>query len=126
MRFAMLACRSTLAAGVLLGLAACGDDDAGSAVVGDQIRISGIEMAFVPAAVTTTPGRHEFVYTNDGAVYHELAVVGPDGAVLAAYSIAAGSEQTFDLDLKAGDYKLLCREPGHMEAGMVGTMTVTP
>ena len=106
-------------------LGACGEDRQPLAT-GEQIRIEGSEMAFTPAALTTATGRHLIVFTNVGAVRHELAVASPAGTVLVARSIGAGETVAFDVALeKAGIYRLLCREPGHTNAGMAGTLTVT-
>ncbi len=108
-----------------VGLGACGKDSP-PAVIGQEIRIVGTEMAFSPEGLRTSPGRHPIVFTNEGALYHELAVVSPEGTVLGARSIPGGETATFDVDLdKPGAYRLLCREPGHTQAGMVGTLTVT-
>jgi uncharacterized cupredoxin-like copper-binding protein len=124
MSFPTLAAFAIVAA-VTLGLGACGEGGQ-SVAMGEGLRIVGTEMAFSPEALTTPTGRHSIVFTNDGAVYHELAVASPDGNVLAARSIPAGEAATFDVELeRPGIYQLLCREPGHIEAGMVGTLTVT-
>jgi plastocyanin len=115
----------TFAVVAVLGLSACGQESR-PAALGQEIRIVGTEMAFSPEALIATPGRHRVVFTNKGAVYHELAIVAPAGAVLAARSLPAGATVAFDVELDGpGTYRLLCREPGHTEAGMVGKLTVT-
>jgi plastocyanin len=124
-------CNRLVWAGVtaaLMGtLGACGgDDDDAPAAEGEGLRIAGTEMAFSPAAPTTIVGRHEIVFVNEGKIYHELAVLAPDGTVLGARSIPAGQSVTFEVDLEGpGEFEMVCREPGHTEAGMVGTLTVT-
>lgn len=117
---------AVLTAAAVAVLGACGDDDS-PPPRGEAVRVVGTEMAFTPDDVAVPAGRHEVVFVNDGAVYHELAVVSSEGAVLGARSIPAGQTAKFDVDLdKAGRYRLVCREPGHTEAGMVGALTVTP
>lgn len=107
-----------------LGAGACGGDDEPEAA-GEEIRIVGTEMAFSPSNATATVGKHPITFANEGAIYHELAVVAADGTVLGARSIPAGQTAEFEVDLEApGDYRMVCREPGHTEAGMVGTLTV--
>lgn len=114
-----------VAIGLPVGLASCDSGD-GSVAAGTEIQISGTEMAFAPSDPVTSRGQHRIVFTNDGAVDHELAIAAPDGKVLVARSIAAGVRTTLEVDLDVvGRYALLCREPGHTEAGMVGTLTVT-
>ena len=86
---------------------------------------TGIEMWFDPSDPVVTPGRYEITLDNVGTVHHELAVVHEQGRVLGARSIAGGTSTTFEVDLsQPGEYDLVCREPGHVEAGMVGTLTV--
>jgi plastocyanin len=113
----------TVAMAIAVGLGACGG---GQAPTGAEIRIAGTEMAFSPHEVTTGVGRHRVVFANDGAAYHELAIVSPAGTVLAARSAPAGQTAAFDVVLEApGRYRLVCREPGHTAAGMAGALTVT-
>ncbi len=118
--------RAVAASTLILALGACGGDDEPRAR-GEDIRIVGTEMAFSPSTATATVGRHPVTFVNEGAIYHELAVLSPDGAALGARSIPAGQTAEFEIDLEApGDYRMVCREPGHTEAGMVGTLTVKP
>ena len=108
-----------------LGSEACGGEEE-SRVSGAEIRIVGTEMAFSPSEATATVGRHPVSFVNEGATYHELAIVAPDGTVLGARSIPGGETAAFEVDLgEPGAYRMVCREPGHTEAGMVGTLTVT-
>jgi plastocyanin len=109
---------------VALGLGGCGEEGQAEAM-GEELRIVGTEMAFSPEALTTPTGQHPIVFTNEGVVYHELALVSPGGTVLAARSVPAGETADFEVELdRPGTYQLLCREPGHTEAGMVGTLKV--
>ena len=113
-----------LAPFALLAASACGSDEPAQ-----QLEIAGgergAEMWFEPADPTVEPGRYELVFDNVGSVHHELAVLDPDGAVLAAASTAGRTTVSFEVDLSApGRYDLVCREPGHAQAGMVGTLTV--
>lgn len=93
--------------------------------VGEDLRVAGTEMAFSPQQLTTTPGRHRIIFTNEGAARHELAVASPGGTVLGARSIPEGQTVMFDITFAdSGVYRLVCREPGHTAAGMVGSVTV--
>lgn len=113
-----------VAVAAVIGVGACGTGQE-PAAAGQTIAIVGTEMAFSPAAATVREGSHRIEFTNAGAIYHELAVVSPGGDVLAARSIPAGETVTFDVDLDGPHtYRLVCREPGHTEAGMAGTLTV--
>ena len=91
------------------------------------------KLKFDPSSLVVAKGETiHFVITNSGTVTHELAL-GPadkvaadqiDGTVVVeADEIEAGMAKdlvyTFD---GAGPYGFACHEPGHFEAGMVGTI----
>ena len=104
--------------------AACGSDEPATplTISGGE---TGSEMWFHPDDPEVSPGRYEITFENVGDVYHELAVVAPSGEMLSARSVGGGGSFTLDVDLsEPGTYLLACREPGHTEAGMAGTLTV--
>jgi uncharacterized cupredoxin-like copper-binding protein len=67
---------------------------------------------------------HNFVILKQGAVYTTGADIKPEDIIIDA-KLAAGEsgEFTFKID-EAGEYKVVCNVPGHLEAGMVGTLTI--
>jgi manganese oxidase len=80
------------------------------------------EFALAPASVTV-PAGGSLEVTNSGSTAHNLSVSGAD---FATADLAAGDSETLDLgDLAPGTYDLLCTIPGHADAGMTGTLTVT-
>ena len=107
-------------------LAGCGSDDASPAT---PLRIEGgergAEMYFDPVSPEAAAGAVAVTFDNVGAVHHELALVDASGSAVAARSIAGKTRASFDVELEPGTYQLVCREPGHEAAGMVGTLTVT-
>lgn len=112
-------------AGAALVLVACGSDEPAA-----PLTISGGEtgsaMWFDPDAPEVEAGRYEVTFENVGAVHHELAFVDESGTALAARSIPGASSTTFEVDLsEPGRYEMVCREPGHVAAGMVGTLTAS-
>jgi uncharacterized cupredoxin-like copper-binding protein len=105
-------------------IAGCGGSGGGGAV--QTVNITGTEMRFDPADLALAPGRYRFHFVNGGTTYHDLGIY-RDGKALTIR--AAGPGQAMDLDvvtLAAGTYTTECREPGHLEAGMHGTITVRP
>ena len=55
-------------------------------------------------------------------------VEGPDlgKRVAASELVQGGASSTFSVaDLRAGSYRFICDQPGHEQAGMKGTLTVT-
>ena len=116
--------RVFLAAAFVAALVAsgCGGD---SSKVASTVTVTGTEMAFAPSSVTVAAGKHRFVLDNRGAAYHELAIEAPDGSVRGRAMAAPGERAELVVDLDAGTYEMVCREPGHYEAGMRGTLAVT-
>ena len=110
--------------GALALVAACGSDEPAIplSIAGGE---TGTEMWFDPDDPEVSSGRYAITFENVGEVHHELAVVAPSGEMLAAQSVGGGGSFTLEVDLaEPGSYLLSCREPGHTEAGMAGTLTV--
>jgi plastocyanin len=108
---------------VLASLAACGG---GSGAPVRTLTVRGSEMRFVPADLTLAPGRYRVHFVNGGTTVHDLGIY-RDGRALGVREADAG--QSADLpvvSLHTGTYTMECREPGHLQAGMRGTITVRP
>ena len=104
-----------------------------------ELSVSGTEFAFDPADVTVAVGEEITVeFVNDGSVEHEWVVL-TQGTQIASESefdeslvlgrtdrIAGGTttEATMTID-ESGTYQIVCAVPGHIEAGMVGTLTAS-
>jgi plastocyanin len=104
-----------------VGLAGCGGGDGGKV---RTVTVTGTEMRYDPAELTLAPGRYRFHFVNAGTTYHDLGIY-RDGRSRSTREAAAG--QSIDLDvikLETGTYTMECREPGHLQAGMHGTLTV--
>ncbi len=68
-------------------------------------------------------GRITFRVKNDGAIEHNFVI---EAARLQIDAIQPGQAKEAAADLRAGTYDVLCNIPGHKEAGMKTTITVTP
>ena len=81
-------------------------------------------MAWAEPTVTTSAGQTELTIECGDAVNHGLGVEGvADGVELVACD--PGGSATTSVDLGAGEYTFFCTVPGHREAGMEGTLTVS-
>jgi len=81
------------------------------------------DFAFEPATITIPTGGAIIHLMNAGAAVHNLQVA--DLGIKSA-DIAAGA--TYDLEVgpqSAGTYKVICPQPGHEGAGMVGALVVS-
>ena len=107
-------------------VAAEGDDGQASASADEAIAISLTEFALAPNELTLTAGTYTFEGVNDGTVPHALAIEGEGvSAQTPSASYGPGESESFSVDLAPGTYEIFCPIPGHKQAGMVGTITVT-
>jgi len=81
------------------------------------------QLAFVPTTLTAPAGKITINMKNDSAIQHSVAIKAP-GDVAGAV-VNQGQTSTTTATLKAGSYQYYCTVPGHAQAGMVGTLTVT-
>ena len=117
---------SVLGLGVGLTLTACGDDD--DSDVGTAPADGGAEqtitikssdaLEFEPDQLAATAGVIHIVHENGGSTTHSFVLDGQD------FKLTDDDEG--DIELAAGDYVFYCDIPGHRDAGMEGTLTVSP
>lgn len=118
----------SLAVVALLALAAatgCGGSGGGQPA--GSIKVTMTEFKFDPSAISAKSGKVTFFLVNSGTVAHDLVVLGPDGKRIAGSELVqAGNSSAFTIDnLAAGSYQVVCDQPGHEQAGMKGTLTVS-
>lgn len=103
---------------------------------GTSASVGAAEFAFDPADVSLTAGAEATVeLTNNGAVEHNWTVLNAgeeiaaesefdQSMVLAAVdNTAPGESNSVSLTLEPGDYQVICTIPGHLDAGMTGTVS---
>lgn len=77
-------------------------------------------------AFATNPvkaGSVTFVVKNDGAIEHNFVI---EVARIQIDGIQPGQSKQASANIRAGTYEVVCNIPGHKEAGMKTTLTVTP
>lgn len=125
-------------------LAACG----GSTQSQNQFEI-GVkdEFQFDPAAITVKPGQEVTItFNNNGSVEHSFNILKASASldhvmeelgdeehlheelIMDIHEVSPGesSAKSFTAPAEPGDYTIACLVPGHVSAGMVGTLKVTP
>lgn len=118
------------AAGLLL--AACGPQTV-------SFSTTMTEFEFDPPQWEVPAGAQvELTLTNDGTVVHDWVLMPQDyeadppadeeeeRIALQEFELEAGETETFTFTApsEAGEYTIICAEPGHLESGMMGTMIV--
>jgi plastocyanin len=63
-------------------------------------------------------------FSNPGQIPHDVQIA-EGSKELGGTKTITGTSQSFDVELKPGDYTFFCSVPGHREGGMQGTLTVT-
>lgn len=88
-----------------------------------EVRVQARDFGFAPASITLKVGEPvNLVFENEGQMLHDFTV-----PALGVH-VQAGPGQSATAGLRVGEpgtYEYLCSVPGHAEAGMRGTLTVT-
>lgn len=110
---------------VLLTAAACGGSTPAQPAGSTRVVMS--EFKFEPSSISVPAGKATFFLVNSGSAPHNMVILGTDGKRVAASELVqGGASSTFSVaDLRAGSYRFICDQPGHEQAGMKGTLTVT-
>ena len=109
-------------------LSACGGGTGGATQPAGSIKVTMTEFAFSPNSLTAPAGKVVFFLVNGGSVAHDLVVEkkADNSRVGASELVSAGDSSVFTIDnLPAGDYLIICDQPGHEASGMKGTLTVS-
>ena len=87
-----------------------------------ELEIRSFELGFEPAEFSVdAPGRYLVTLVNDGSLPHDLVFA--DGTAIPV--IAAGESDSVEVDIPAEGLEFICSVPGHADAGMHGTVTVS-
>ena len=107
-----------------LVLIACGE--AIPADAGPAIEIGGTDtMRFDPETITVKAGQPVLIaFTNKGVIVHDYISSGADKNIRLANVLGGRRSQGIFQATKPGTYTVLCVQPGHKEAGMVGKIVV--
>ena len=105
-------------------LGACGGGSGGQPA--GSIKVVMNDFSFSPSAITAKTGGATFFLVNEGKSAHDFTIEDSSGKVLFQSSLVQpGDTSTLDAKLDAGSYKVICTQPGHLEAGMKATLTVS-
>jgi uncharacterized cupredoxin-like copper-binding protein len=121
----MKAAAVALMAAAMLVLPACG----GSSVAqpSGSIKVTMTEYKFDPGDLSAPAGKVVFYLVNAGTLSHDMVITKADGTIVGRSDlVSAGDQFVFTVDnIAAGSYKILCDQPGHADAGMRGTLTIS-
>jgi uncharacterized cupredoxin-like copper-binding protein len=125
--------RSLVLLGAVLTLSACGGNKA-------KINVEMTDEGYTPAQFTVPAGAEvTIVARNTGLLEHEFAIMEKGYKVEVPFGdkdeshilwelegVESGDTKTgtFTAPSEPGDYEVVCGQQGHIEKGMVGTLTV--
>jgi plastocyanin len=82
------------------------------------------ELRFSKSTLETAAGKVTLVMENPSPLEHNISVRG-DGLDEKGEVVGQGEKSEVAVDLEPGEYEFYCSVPGHEDAGMKGTLTVT-
>ena len=111
-------------AAALVMVGGCGE--AIPADAGPAIEIGGSDtMRFDPETITVKAGQPVLIaFTNRGVIVHDYISSGADKNIRLANVLGGRRAQGIFQASRPGTYTVLCVQPGHKEAGMVGKIVV--
>ncbi len=87
------------------------------------------KLMFTKSSLSAKAGTITIKFTNDSPLDHNFTIQrstdSATGAIVAATPTFHGGTKTLTVKLAAGTYTFFCSVPGHRQAGMHGTLTVT-
>jgi plastocyanin len=83
------------------------------------------QLKFTKSDLTAKAGKATIDFTNSSQLPHNMTIVDSSGKQVGATPTFTGGTKSFTADLKPGKYTFYCSVPGHRQAGMQGTLTVS-
>jgi uncharacterized cupredoxin-like copper-binding protein len=91
-----------------------------------EIDVAASGLAYTKTSATAKAGTVTLRSMNPQSIEHDISIQNDDGSINESGDLVSGggvSEVT--VDLTPGTYTFYCSVPGHKEAGMSGTLTVS-
>lgn len=129
MRLRLIIASSAVVFALTIGACGGSSSNGGSAYVEPagppmaSVEIDSGNLFFKPNAITVPAGVVQFTMKNIQSGVHTFVIRGVSGYMLEVSG--DGDTDTKKVELKPGTYTFYCNIPGHEQAGMKGTLTVT-
>jgi plastocyanin len=101
-----------------------GGSSSGGGTITEAADPSG-QLKFTKSDLTAKAGKATIDFTNSSQLPHNMTIVDSSGKQVGATPTFSGGTKSFTADLKPGKYTFYCSVPGHRQAGMQGTLTVS-
>jgi len=91
-----------------------------------EIDVAQTGLAYTTTSATAKAGTVTLKSMNPQSIEHDISIESSDGSINQKGNLVAnGDVSEVTVDLKPGTYTFYCSVPGHKEAGMSGTLTVS-
>jgi plastocyanin len=82
-------------------------------------------LMYQQKSVTAKPGKVTIDFTNNSPLGHDVVLINSANKILGQTPVIDHKSASFTVTLTAGKYTYYCSVPGHRQAGMFGTLTVS-
>jgi plastocyanin len=83
------------------------------------------QLKFTSNSLSSKAGKVTVDFTNKSPLPHDVVLVDSSNKILGQTPIFQGGSKSFTVTLTPGTYTYYCSVPGHRQAGMQGTLTVS-
>jgi plastocyanin len=83
------------------------------------------QLKFAQSNLSTTAGKVTISFTNQSPIPHNIVLISASNKILGQTPTFQGGSKSFTVTLTPGTYTYYCSVPGHRQAGMQGTLTVS-
>ncbi|MEK6229188.1 MAG: cupredoxin domain-containing protein [Actinomycetota bacterium] len=92
---------------------------------GEPVRVTAREYSFDPGGlVVNGGGRLRITLDNRGSLAHNIKVLDDGREIGGTESFPAGGQRSATVNVRPGEYRLVCTVGDHEEQGMDGTLEV--
>jgi plastocyanin len=83
------------------------------------------QLKFTQSALPAHAGKVTIDFTNKSPLPHDVVLINSSNAILGQTPVFQGGSKSFTVTLTPGTYTYYCSVPGHRQAGMQGTLSVS-
>jgi uncharacterized cupredoxin-like copper-binding protein len=117
---------STLLAAVALSAVLTATGCGGSSQPAGSIKVVLADYSFTPTDIQAQAGDRQFYLVDEGKLSHDMTITDSAGKQIARSELVQpGNTGVLAVKLSAGTYNVFCSQPGHADAGMKATLTVS-